>query len=218
MKRRILIFFAVIFSFIAATAVSAHEPHYVKDSRLIVIKNPDISQAFYGELKGWPAYYLINLKTAQDLFLQILVPDLPEASRDKEVTVEYAEELGQKAISFAQLDPTEVPWQAYYEEYAGDHYLAGPSLTKPGEPGYYIIKVSSPDNSGKYVLAVGEKEELLPAEMIKALITIPQLKKDFFQEPLKGWFSGKVGKYFIVGLLIVLVVGFLFHRFRRVYK
>lgn len=218
MKFFLLILFLITLSFGAATAASAHQPRYAKDEQLVIIKNPDISQAFYGELQGRPAYYLIDLKVAQDLSFQILVPDRPEILKDKTVTVDYAPALGQAALSFAIIDPTAAVWRNFYEDYAGDNYFEGPQVKKLGQAGYYFIKITSPDNTGKYVLAVGEKEEFTALETVKALITIPQLKKNFFQEPLKEWFNGKIGKYFGIGLLIVLVVGFLFHRFRRIYK
>lgn len=219
MKRFLLIFIlSFIASFFIAANALAHEPRYVKDNQLVIIKNPDISQAFYGELKGRAAYYLIDLKKAQDLYFRILMPALPEIKKDKTVTVEYAPELGRPAVSFAKIEPGSAVWQNFYEAYGGDNYLEGPEVKKMGEAGYYIIKITSPDNTGKYVLVVGEKEEFPPLEMARALITIPQLKKNFFQEPLSQWFNGKIGKYFGIGLLIVLAIGYLFHRFRRIYK
>jgi hypothetical protein len=54
--------------------------------------------------------------------------------------------------------------------------------------------------------------------MFKALIAIPQLKKDFFQEPVSQWFNGKIGKYFGGGLLALIILGFMFYKFNRVYK
>lgn len=219
MKRFLLVFvLSFIASFFIAATALAHQPRYVKDDQLVIIKNPDISQAFYGELNDRPAYYLIDLKEAQDLYFQILAPNLPGIQKDKTVTVEYTPTLGQAAVSFIKIEPGLAVWQNFYEEYADDNYFAGPSVKKSGEPGYYIIKITSSDNTGKYVLVVGEKEEFSALEIAKALITIPQLKKNFFQEPLQRWFNGKIGKYFGLGLLIVIVFGFIFHKFHRIYK
>lgn len=220
MKHRLLLLIlaSLVFSFTAVDNAQAHQPRYVKDDQLTVIKNPEISQAFYGELKSRPAYYLIDLKEERNLFFQILTPDLPGAREDLTVTIDYASALGLPAVSFAKIDPASAVWKKYYEEFAGDNYLEGPSVKKSGAPGYYFIKITSPDNSGKYVLVAGEKEEFPPLEMVKALITIPQLKKDFFQEPFSRWFNGKAGKYFGFGLLIIIIVGYLFHKFRQVYK
>jgi len=208
----------VALSFSLAPAVLAHEPRYIKDDQPVVIKNPDVSQAFYGELKGEPAYYLINLKRTQDLYFQILVPDLPGIEKNKTVTVEYLPEFGAKPENFIKLSPDSAVWKNFYEEYAGDNYFKGPEEKKPGEAGYYIIRVDSPDDAGKYVLVVGEKEEFPAGEMAKALITIPQLKTQFFNKPVWQSFQGKLGKYFGLSLLILIVFGYMFRRFHRDFR
>lgn len=213
-----LVVAAAVLSFGVAPAARAHEPRLAKDNQLIIIKNPDISQAFYGELKDREAYYLIDLKQEQDLYFQILVPDVPGIQKDKTVTIEYTPELDREAVNFAVINPGSEAWKNFYEEYAGDNYLEGPAIKKLGQPGYYIIKISSPDNTGKYVLAVGAKEEFPVLEMAKALIIIPQLKTKYFNLPVWQSFNGKIGKYFGVALLIVLIFGYMFRRFHQVYK
>jgi len=208
----------IVLSFALATSVQAHQPRFVKDDQLVLIKNSEVSQAFYGELKGRAAFYLIDLKTAQELYFQILAPDLPGIRKDKTVTVDYLSDLGAKVESFLTLDPISADWQSFHEEYGGDNYLAGPSAKKPGEAGYYIVKISSPDNTGKYVLVAGEKETFSAEEIARALITIPQLKTKFFNKPFWQSFQGKVGKYFGLSFLGLVVFGYLFHRFRRMFR
>jgi hypothetical protein len=218
MKRNLIIFFLILFSFGVALTASAHEPRYIQDDQLVLIKNPGVSQAFYSELKGAPAYYLIDLKQAQDLHFQILVPDLPGIQMDKTVKVDYTLTLGQPAANFLSLDPGSTVWTKFYEEYAGDNYWQGPDETKSADAGYYIIKISSPDNTGKYVLVVGDKEEFPPLEIVKALITIPQLKTNFFNKPIWRSFEGKIGKYFGISLIILIIFVFMFRRFHRVFR
>jgi hypothetical protein len=155
MKNNLSIFFLIAISFFVGLNVWAHEPRLVQDNQLVLIKNSEVSQAFYGELKGHEAIYLIDLKKEQDLYLQILVPDLPGIAKDKSVSVEYLPELGRPAVSFLKLNSGAADWKKFYEEYAGDNYWQGPEDKKPAEPGYYLIKVTSPDNEGKYVLVVG---------------------------------------------------------------
>lgn len=208
----------IVLSFALASSAWAHQPRYIKDNQLVLIKNPDISQAFYGELKGEPANYLIDLKNAQDLYFQVLMPDLPGIQKDKTVTVDYLPVFGAKPESFLGLDPASTAWTPFYEEYAGDHYLTSSSTTKYAAAGYYIIKVSSPDNTGKYVLVVGEKETFPAEEIVKALITIPQLKTEFFNKPLWQSLEGKIGRYFGFSFLGLIIFGYLFHRFRRTLK
>jgi hypothetical protein len=219
MKKTYLLFILCFLAgLLSAHEAGAHEPRYVQDSQLVIIKNPNISQAFYGELKGREAYYLIDLKQEQDLFFQILVPNLPDIQKDKSISIDYSPKLGQKAISFLNLNPELAVWKNFYDDYAGDDYWQGPDIKKTGESGYYFIKVASPDNTGKYVLVVGEKEEFPAPEIIKAAIIIPMLKTQFFSKPIWQAFQGKIGLYLGIGLLIVLVFGYMFRKFHQVYK
>ncbi|MDP2709282.1 MAG: hypothetical protein Q8O93_04565 [bacterium] len=210
--------FILAFGLLAAAPAEAHQPRLVDGNQLVLIKQPEISQAFYGELKGYEAYYLIDLQQAQDLYFQILTPDLPGIAKDKAVDIKYMNELGAESEEFARLDPASAEWTEFYEELAGDHYWQGPEIKQPAEPGYYVVKVTSPDQAGKYVLVVGEKEEFPPLEAVKAALIIPQLKKNFFNQPLTAWFNGKLGRYFGLGLIGFLLLIFMFHRFNKVYK
>lgn len=210
--------FCLVVASLAAQAAEAHQPRYIEDNQLVVINHPEISQAFYGELKGWPAFYMVDLKQAQDLYFQILVPDLPNIGKDKIINIKYMAELGEKAVKFAELAPAEEDWKKYYEEYAGDNYWQGPELKEPADPGYYLIEVSSPDNQGKYVLVAGQEEKFPAMETIKAMYAIPKLKKDFFQEPILYWFNGKIGRYIGLGLIGLIIFGFMFYRFNKVCK
>ncbi|MDP2909991.1 MAG: hypothetical protein Q8N69_02890, partial [bacterium] len=60
----------------------AHQPRIVEGNGLTQIKNPDISQAFYGDLNGGAHEFEINLPQAKEIYLGILVPDLPNENRD----------------------------------------------------------------------------------------------------------------------------------------
>lgn len=218
MKRYLLPFFLTALSFAIGANVLAHQPRLAEDNQLTLIRNPGVSQAFYGELKGHEADYLIDLSQAQDLYFQILAPDAPGIGKDKSVEVEYLPEFGAKAVNFIKLDAGSAEWTKYYEEFAGDNYFKGPDIKKPAEAGYYLIKVTSPDNQGKYVLVVGEKEEFTALETLKAAYIIPMLKKDFFEEPVTRWFNGKIGRYAGGGLLALLLLIFIFNRYSRVMK
>ncbi|MEA1963902.1 MAG: hypothetical protein U9O41_02095 [Candidatus Aerophobetes bacterium] len=111
----------------------------------------------------------------------------------------------------------------YYEEFGGDSYYKGPELrSNPDEEGLprgvdvsegeYTIRVFSPNNEGKYVLIVGEKEEFPLEEIIHTLIVLPQLKADFFEKsPLTAYFN-LIGLFMavfvgiIIGIIVVVVV------------
>ncbi len=220
MRKKTWLIFAgcLLFALLVAPAAWAHQPRRVLDNQLVLIKNAEVSQAFYGELKGHEASYLIDLKQAQDLYLKILVPDLTGNLKDKSVEVEYLPALGESVLNFIKLDADTIEWKKYYEEFSGDNYYEGPEAKQPAEAGYYLIKIYSPDNQGKYVLVVGEKEEWTALETIKAAYTVPLLKKDFFEQPISRWFNGQAGKYAGGGLLGLIILVLAFNRFNKVIK
>ncbi len=112
MKKRVLIFlFAII---ILAALVSAHQPRLVTQA-MTGVKNPEISQAFYGELKGNPAFFQIQSRTDFKLYVGILVPDLPNAKKDLSVQI-----ILPNSTSIL-LNGTSFNWKPFYEEFANDN-------------------------------------------------------------------------------------------------
>ena len=173
--------------------VFAHQPRIVSND-FTVISNPEISQAFYGELKGVPAEFQIKSDSEFSLYVGILVPDIPNIKKD--ISVEIYKIDGEKKEMLAMLDGTKFDWFAFYEEFGGDNYFWGPeykaeeSLTAIGlmgkivPAGDYRIKVYSPSNLGKYSLVTGYLESFPFTEILNALILVPKLKLNFFNKPL----------------------------------
>ncbi len=61
---------------LAPAALHAHLPRIVSwDS--IHVTQPEISQAFYGQLSGAAQVYHLDEKSFFDFFMQLLTPDLP---------------------------------------------------------------------------------------------------------------------------------------------
>ena len=88
----------VLFS---AAAAFAHQPRMV-ESNFVEVENPEIFQAFYGELKGEPVYFKIESSKSFNLYIGILAPDITNI--DKDVSAEiYIEKHGQKEL-LALLD------------------------------------------------------------------------------------------------------------------
>ncbi|MGZ7050099.1 MAG: hypothetical protein ACXVHO_08840, partial [Methanobacterium sp.] len=68
--------------FLSICAVSAHQPRVelgvnTTPANPIIIQNPEVSQAFYGNLKGNPDYYQITSDKPFKLYLGLLVPASP---------------------------------------------------------------------------------------------------------------------------------------------
>lgn len=192
---------------LSALPALAHQPRLVFEQEIseknpVVVENPEVSKAYYGELKGQSDYYKISVTEAFNLYVNILVPDV--AGVQKNISFE----ISHNGEAFFWTAGEQTDWEAYYEEFAGDDYFKGAEFDMPAGKGEYAIRVFSPANQGKYVLVVGQKEEFPLPEIIKTGLALPALKTDFFGKSLSAVFSGKV-KWFLLGaaLIKVLILG-----------
>ncbi|MFA6593908.1 MAG: hypothetical protein WCT16_01495 [Candidatus Buchananbacteria bacterium] len=214
-----LIFVLVAAGLLMAVSVSAHQPRSAyrmtatKDSP-IAIANADVSQAFYGRLKGGIDYYDLKLDAPLDFYFQVLIPDIVDAPTG------FLAQLNDSAGKpLAVLNTMGYPLQKFHEDFAGDDYLQGPERKISLPAGDYRVLVSSPDNLGKYVLVVGEKESFPLGESLKTLWLLPGLK-GFFNKPLWAVYEGRIGAGLLVATLIILavillIVGFVIFERRR---
>lgn len=201
MLKKFLLIIIIISSFIIPVFAFAHQPRIV-EQKVTEIKNPEVSQAFYGELKGGEHHFVVDSKEDLELYASILVPDVPGI--DKDVSVEiYTKEKEAEVLLFI-LDGVNYQWQPFYEEFAGDHYFEGPDILERVGAGTYFIRVSSPDNLGKYVLVVGKQEKFPLEEIINTIILLPELKIFFERSPLAAYFN-RVG-LMLLGFLVVLII------------
>lgn len=211
----------IIGIFLLTTVSYAHQPRIVSEE-MTQIENPEVSQAFYAELKGKPGYYQVESEEPFKLYVGILVPDLEGIEKD--ISVEISREyLRIEETPVHKQEEEEVPillnglqyeWTRWYEPFGGDWYWEGPELrSNPPEEelpegvevdeGTYTLKVFSPDNEGKYVLVVGEREEFPLKEMVHTLFVLPKLKAEFFERsPWTAYFN-------LVGLFLAISIGIL---------
>lgn len=215
-------------SFIFLTLLSgmamAHQPRIV-ESNFETIQHPEVSQAFYGELKGEPAEFRIQSDQDFTLYVGLLLPDISNIQKDIFAEITHIQNGANETI--ALLDGSQFDWTPFFEEYAQDHYLWGPEYkaddsikgeTLKGRPvpaGDYRIKVYSPSNLGKYVLVTGFLEEFPIKEVMKTIITVPRLKAQFFDNPFTslaaspyvwGYLLGLYALAFIAGFAYRLIV------------
>ena len=164
---------------------NAHQPRIAQESGLIVVEEPEISKAYYGELRGEPAIYTFTSEEEINIYINLLVPYTETEEHD----VFSAELLDTEGKQIALLDGYEHNWTIFYEEFGRDTYWKGPELgedfksTGKIPAGTYYIRVFNEDNTGKYVLAVGDKESFPLSEIINAIITVPIIKFVFFGKP-----------------------------------
>jgi len=203
-------FFVLILLIILIAPVLAHQPRLPEDE-LTIIENPEISQAFYSELKGKPHYYEINSNETFNLYVGILVPAIENIDKDVSVKISYNNEF------YKLLNASESEWPEFFEEFVGDLYYWGPELganaaleTPRGiqvSPGTYTFEVFSEDNQGKYVFVVGEKEEFPLNEMLNSLVLMPKIKKFFNKSPLTAYFN-RIGLFLLIFIIILAAIIF----------
>jgi len=187
-----IVFTAVL---LVPVMVLAHQPRVINSDTTQVV-DPEISKAYYATLTGSPHIYTIDSKEAFDLYVGILVPDI--ASTKKDILAEVFK--GDEKI--ATLGGASATWKPYFETFGQSNYFDGGEYKARSEAGVYTIKVSNPDNTGKYSLAVGEIEAFDGKEGMNALSMIPDLKRNFFEEsPISFIFSP-----FGWGLIVIMYI------------
>lgn len=206
-KFKLILIFSLGFLFFAFQPALAHNPRLVGNSTTTPVYNSDISQAFYGEMPGVPVMFTLDLKDEQELYVQILVPDAPNIATDKSVTLTYAPE-GEQPKFFGQINGLSYSWKSYFENIARDNYFQGPELKKIAQPGKYQLIITSPDNTGKYVLVVGQKEAWSLNEIWQTVKVTPTLKAQFFQKSIFTAYFNYVGLAIIIPL--ILIIGLIF--------
>ncbi len=133
--------------------------------------------------------------------------------------------VAERVKKIAELDAADAAWSSFYEPFAGDSYLEGPeyaagSLEKSPEgvlteAGTYLVEVFNPDNRGKYVLAIGTREEFTPKDTLNTLQAIPQLKTAFFGKPMVSVFWNLIGSLILLGVLVTVGSGWIIARTMR---
>ncbi len=169
-----------LFVLLLFAAAFAHQPRFVIGYNLTLenpysVVAPEVSKAYYGELSGNPDYYIIVAKDPFDFYAQVDSPLAPNEARRFSIEILNS---SKEPIAFAYENESD--WHQWFEPFGGDWYLIGPTYKATVPAGIYYIKVYNAENKGKYSLAVGEKEEFPPGEMINALILIPPMKQAFF--------------------------------------
>ena len=191
---------ALLAAALPAPPAHAHQPRIVGSARLVHVSDPEVSKAFYARLPGTPARYVITSPRRFALYAQMTVPDVRGAHRDWRMDV-----LGPDGRLASRRTPA-ARWKPFFEPFGGDHYLTGPEFRRTVPAGRYAVVVSRPGNRGAYVLAIGEAETWNPAEAVRALAALPEIKRDWFgQSAPRAWLTRTVP---VTALLLAITVAF----------
>jgi hypothetical protein len=185
---------------IFSSVALAHQPNLVGRRTLIRVDEPEVSKAYYGELTGRPAVYEIRAPAPFTLYVNILVPDLPGIGTD------LVAEVSRDGEMVAVLDGRGFTWTKFHEPFAGDDYLMGPEFRSAVGAGTYRIRVTNGRRVGKYVLAVGEAERFPPKVILRTLVDLPKLKRDFFEKSPWGALFTRVTLPLVAAVVVVVAV------------
>jgi hypothetical protein len=184
----------------------AHQPRIVESATTVVI-DPEISKAYYSEFNGTSQIYTIDALSDFDLYVNLLVPDKAGQSRNIEAVVTRDGE----SVPVVTLGGIGFAWESFYEPFGNDTYLNGPEYRAHVPAGRYTIRVTSPDATIKYSLAVGEIEAFNVAETLSAIHTIPLIKRDFFGKSPANFIFSVMGASFIAIMFVLSwIFGFLY--------
>jgi hypothetical protein len=166
---------------LAPLGVSAHVPKLIEtpgQHDVLLLEEPEVSQVLYGELEGYPHMYEFYTKEPIELFVEVLVPDISFARKNVSGLILRVNDNG-SVTEVARLSAKNAPWESFYEWWGGDTYLRGVSYEGEIERGMYRVEVSTPDNIGKYALAVGREESFAGVGYFELLGRLIEVKQFF---------------------------------------
>lgn len=203
-NKKFLISICIIF--LLPVASHAHQPRIVEREN-VYVTDPEISKVYYGKLKGEPVYFKISAEKRFVLYLNILVPDIPDQDKDLSFAII---KNGDVKRTVAVLDGSNFEWKKFWEEFGRDNYWQGPEYRAYADAGEYEVMVWSSDNDSKYAFAIGGNEAITFAEAVNALLIIPEIKRDFFNESPIGFALSPWGYGYIVVLYtLAFLTGFI---------
>jgi hypothetical protein len=179
----------------------AHQPRIVEGYGKKII-NPEISQAFYGELKENYHFYTLTSEEDFDFYVQLMLPYDEDSRKDMSVVIAY-----ENRSVITRLKGIKHNWTYYYEEHGGDEYYWGPEYSERLKAGLYKIWIYNKDNKGKYILVVGKKESFPFKEIMKLFVTLPKVKS-FFGKPEYMAFLNLIGLYLLLAILAIAIVAY----------
>lgn len=169
------------------------------------------SQAFYGELSGFPHTYTFNIPAEQELSIEIMVPDIKE-TEDKINGLLLRFNEKKRVEEVARLNYRDASWESFYEVFGGDSYRSGPTFKGVVKPGKYLLEVNSPTNHGKYVLVIGEEENIEATGIFSTLGKIYQVKRFYGKPPIAVLQS----PFYAVPFAVIVLIGiFVWYRRRK---
>ena len=120
--------------------------------------DPEHTERILGELNNAPEMYEVKSDTDFTLTVEIrAVPGELAVPEFSGIIVRQKEQLGVEEV--ARMKAKDASWTQVVDGTTGLVYQSGPYWSEKVKAGTYHIEVSTPDNAGKYILVIGNKEE-----------------------------------------------------------
>lgn len=117
--------------------------------------DPQMEQILLGELEGSPEMFEIVSETEFELTVEVRAVPTGTAGRPdfSGLIIRQKEKRGVEEV--ARLKANDTTWDTVTDGTTGLRYQAGPFFSEKVPAGTYRIEVSTPENTGKYLLVIG---------------------------------------------------------------
>lgn len=180
---------------VSASCAFAYVPNLVTQETLhdiTTVYDPELSQAFIGQLNDQPHTYEISAEEPFSLFVQLRIPDI-DSSKNNVSGIIIKEQKRGRVEEVTRFLAKDAAWSVKDDSLSGDTYREGASFERSLDAGVYRIEVSTPDNIEKYILMIGTREEMTIGyfELISRLMDMKKFaeKSRFFiiESPYVYW-------------------------------
>lgn len=146
------------------------------------VGQPEVSKAYFGKLDGKPEYFRIVSESSFRFYAGISTPKVDDCPFTRFSFDVLDSALGQIATGNGEA----YEWWPWYEHFGQKWYWIGPEIgvgfksDRTFGPGTYYIRVFNGENSGRYVLATGDVESFPVDVIVKTIITMPTINREFW--------------------------------------
>jgi hypothetical protein len=213
---------AIVLSLVTATAALAHKPIFVEPlsnttrATAIRITNPEVSWAVYAQLSqaNEVNYYVFDGERGLSVKIEMSVPRI-ESQRNfgfdvaligkglaDAPRVPFALEAGEGAI--VALDSGQDNARVFDEPFTQTSYWQRQTLRAelPADGTYWIAVYDPRGRTGKYILAIGEREDF-GVDDVASMPSIVLRVHEFFGDDVRKAFIVPLGIGLFVGALIL---------------
>ena len=181
-----------------ATAAPAHAP-VVNDKEAAysleqpyVVDDPEHSKAIFSELQGAPQFYRITSDAPFRFYAGIMQAKLDGCEMTRTFSFDVYRVANGKLKRIDGRDGSDFDWWPWYEEYGKTWYWVGPEIgadfkgNRTYEAGTYYIKVHNAENTGRYVVAIGDIEQFGVGTIASMLLngTMKKVREGWWDEGL----------------------------------